>query len=74
LRVFSPVARLRIDFNLSILLLARSSRNLVAHRTKLDYPAINPSSPPIMSLSNKLSITDVDLKGKRVLIRVSPAP
>ncbi len=26
-----------------------------------------------MSLSNKLSITDVDLKGKRVLIRVSPA-
>jgi hypothetical protein len=24
----------------------------------------------IMSLSNKLSITDVDLKGKRVLIRV----
>lgn len=24
-----------------------------------------------MSLSNKLSITDVDLKGKRVLIRVS---
>ena len=28
-----------------------------------------------MSLSNKLSITDVDLKGKRVLIRVSfPLP
>lgn len=26
-----------------------------------------------MSLSNKLSITDVDLNGKRVLIRVSPA-
>lgn len=26
-----------------------------------------------MSLSNKLSITDCDLKGKRVLIRVSPA-
>lgn len=26
---------------------------------------------PIMSLSNKLSITDVDVKGKRVLIRVS---
>jgi len=25
-----------------------------------------------MSLSNKLSITDVDLSGKRVLIRVSP--
>lgn len=25
-----------------------------------------------MSLSNKLSIEDVDLKGKRVLIRVSP--
>lgn len=25
-----------------------------------------------MSLSNKLSITDVDLKGKRVLIRVRP--
>lgn len=25
-----------------------------------------------MSLSNKLNITDVDLKGKRVLIRVSP--
>ena len=24
-----------------------------------------------MSLSNKLSITDVDLKGKRVLVRVS---
>lgn len=24
-----------------------------------------------MSLSNKLSITDVDVKGKRVLIRVS---
>ena len=29
------------------------------------------SSSSIMSLSNKLSITDVDLKGKRVLIRVS---
>ena len=27
-----------------------------------------------MSLSNKLSITDVDVKGKRVLIRVSFAP
>lgn len=27
-----------------------------------------------MSLSNKLSITDVDLKGKRVLIRVSCFP
>lgn len=26
--------------------------------------------PTTMSLSNKLSITDVDLKGKRVLIRV----
>lgn len=26
-----------------------------------------------MSLSNKLSISDVDLNGKRVLIRVSPA-
>lgn len=25
-----------------------------------------------MSLSSKLSITDVDLKGKRVLIRVRP--
>lgn len=25
-----------------------------------------------MSLSNKLAITDVDLKGKRVLMRVSP--
>lgn len=25
-----------------------------------------------MSLANKLSIEDVDLKGKRVLIRVSP--
>lgn len=24
-----------------------------------------------MSLSNKLSITDVDVKGKRVLVRVS---
>jgi hypothetical protein len=29
------------------------------------------SNPAIMSLSNKLSISDVDLKGKRVLIRVS---
>lgn len=27
-----------------------------------------------MSLSNKLAITDVDLKGKRVLIRVSLHP
>lgn len=27
-----------------------------------------------MSLSSKLSITDVDLKGKRVLIRVSSLP
>lgn len=27
-----------------------------------------------MSLSNKLSISDVDLKGKRVLIRVSTPP
>jgi hypothetical protein len=28
-----------------------------------------------MSLSNKLSITDVDVKGKKVLIRVSyPSP
>lgn len=26
-----------------------------------------------MSLSNKLAIIDVDLKGKRVLIRVRPA-
>lgn len=26
-----------------------------------------------MSLSSKLSITDVDLKGKRVLIRVCPS-
>jgi hypothetical protein len=30
-----------------------------------------PAKKPItMSLSNKLAITDVDLKGKRVLIRV----
>jgi hypothetical protein len=28
------------------------------------------SHPPAMSLSNKLSISDLDLKGKRVLIRV----
>lgn len=27
-----------------------------------------------MSLSSKLSITDVDVKGKRVLIRVSSGP
>ena len=27
-----------------------------------------------MSLSSKLSIEDVDLKGKRVLIRVRPTP
>jgi len=27
-----------------------------------------------MSLSNKLSISDVDLKGKRVLVRVSQFP
>ena len=27
-----------------------------------------------MSLSNKLSISDVDVKGKRVLVRVSQLP
>jgi hypothetical protein len=27
-----------------------------------------------MSLANKLSITDVDVKGKKVLIRVSSGP
>jgi hypothetical protein len=40
----------------------------------LQYPRRNNRSAIIhtMSLSNKLSITDTDLKGKRVLIRVSP--
>ena len=38
--------------------------------SKVEYTSI---PPPFytMSLSNKLAITDVDLKGKRVLIRVS---
>ncbi len=43
----------------------------IAHTIR--FPAYFPSlqNLPNMSLSSKLSITDVDLKGKRVLIRVS---
>jgi hypothetical protein len=33
--------------------------------------SLHPKIIAIMSLSNKLSITDVDVKGKKVLIRVS---
>ena len=39
-------------------------------RSDSPYNSALSSPDPIMSLSNKLSIQDVDLKGKRVLIRV----
>jgi len=34
------------------------------------YPLPRPPPSTTMSIANKLSITDVDLKGKRVLVRV----
>jgi hypothetical protein len=40
-------------------------------RSSIDIQQPSSTTSFTMSLSNKLSITDTDLKGKRVLIRVS---
>lgn len=43
----------------------------MAHIATIDLPSsLPPSIQYTMSIANKLSITDLDLKGKRVLIRV----